>query len=107
MQMGFRAVALAAVVLAAFTAAAAGQTELRTPDGQPDLQGVWDFRTMTPLQRPENQEQAFLTEEEAAAAEAAATARREAVLEPSEVRSELLPAASPSAACSGSTAGRR
>ena len=24
----------------------------RTPDGQPDLQGVWDFRTMTSLERP-------------------------------------------------------
>ena len=24
----------------------------RTPDGRPDLQGVWDFRTITPLQRP-------------------------------------------------------
>jgi hypothetical protein len=24
----------------------------RTPDGRPDLQGVWDFRTITPLERP-------------------------------------------------------
>jgi hypothetical protein len=24
----------------------------RTPDGKPDLQGVWDFRTITPMQRP-------------------------------------------------------
>jgi hypothetical protein len=24
----------------------------RTPDGRPDLQGVWDFRTITPMQRP-------------------------------------------------------
>ena len=24
----------------------------RTPWGQPDLQGVWDFRTITPLERP-------------------------------------------------------
>jgi hypothetical protein len=24
----------------------------RTADGQPDLQGVWDFRTITPLERP-------------------------------------------------------
>ena len=39
----------------------------RTPDGQPDLQGVWDFRTITPLERPEELAgKEFLTEEEAA-----------------------------------------
>ena len=39
----------------------------RTAWGQPDLQGVWDFRTITPLQRPEDlAEREFLTEEEAA-----------------------------------------
>ena len=92
MQMQFRVLALAAVVLMIFTTAVAGQTLPRTPDGQPDLQGVWDFRTMTPLERPTDQEQAFLSEEEAAALEAGATARRERLLEPSEVRTEPLPA---------------
>ena len=92
MQMQFRALALAAVVLMIFTTADAGQTLPRTPDGQPDLHGVWDFRTMTPLERPTDQEQAFLSEEEAAALEAGATARRERLLEPSEVRTEPLPA---------------
>ncbi|MXZ70877.1 MAG: hypothetical protein F4Z04_05135 [Acidobacteria bacterium] len=92
MQIQFRAVALAVVVPMLFVTVAAAQSELRTPDGQPDLQGVWDFRTMTPLQRPEDQEQEFLTEEEAAEAEAAANARRAALLEPSEVRTEPLPA---------------
>ena len=39
----------------------------RTPDGRPDLQGVWDFRTITPLERPEELAgKEFLTEEEAA-----------------------------------------
>ncbi len=39
----------------------------RTPWGAPDLQGVWDFRTITPLQRPEDLgDREFLTEEEAA-----------------------------------------
>ncbi len=39
----------------------------RTAWGQPDLQGVWDFRSITPMQRPEDlADQEFLTEEEAA-----------------------------------------
>ena len=39
----------------------------RLPDGRPDLQGVWDFRTLTPLQRPESQaDKAVLTAEEVA-----------------------------------------
>ena len=91
MQMQLRVTA-AAVVSMFFTAAVAGQTLPRTPDGQPDLQGVWDFRTMTPLERPTDQEQAFLSEEEAAALEAGANARRARLLEPSEVRTEPLPA---------------
>jgi hypothetical protein len=33
-------------------ASAAKGTALKTADGRPDLQGVWDFRTLTPLQRP-------------------------------------------------------
>ena len=26
----------------------------RLADGRPDLQGVWDFRTVTPLERPDS-----------------------------------------------------
>lgn len=38
----------------------------RTPWGHPDLQGVWDRRTITPLERPGRFEnQAFLTEQQA------------------------------------------
>ena len=38
----------------------------RTPDGKPDLQGVWDFRTITPMERPkELANKATLTEAEA------------------------------------------
>ena len=41
-----------------------------TPWGAPDIQGVWDFRTLTPLERPsELAEKTFLTPEEAAAYE--------------------------------------
>lgn len=38
-----------------------------TPDGQPDLQGVWGYATITPLERPaELADKAVLTDEEAA-----------------------------------------
>jgi hypothetical protein len=38
-----------------------------TPDGVPDLQGVWDYRTLTPLERPAAfADRAFMTPEEAA-----------------------------------------
>ena len=43
----------------------------RTSWGDPDLQGVWDFRTITPMQRPrELGEKRILSEEEAAGFEA-------------------------------------
>jgi len=42
-------------------------TPARTPDGQPDLQGVWTFATITPLERPASQAgKEFFTEKEAA-----------------------------------------
>ena len=42
----------------------------RTPWGAPDLQGIWDYRTATPLERPaEFASKETLTEEEAAAYE--------------------------------------
>ena len=42
-------------------------TAPRTPDGRPDLQGIWTTQTFTPLQRPERfAGKEFLTEEEAA-----------------------------------------
>jgi len=48
------------------TAAAKTWTLPRTPDGQPDLQGVWDYRTITPLERPrELGTKEFFTDEEA------------------------------------------
>ena len=48
----------------------------RTDWGAPDLQGVWDFRTITPMERPEDLgDKAFLTEEEAAERERNAVER--------------------------------
>src|SRR5438552_18099150 len=62
----------AAVALAAAigTIHAAGQTRpaakgARTPDGHPDLTGVYDLATLTPVERPTGRS-ATLTDEEAA-----------------------------------------
>jgi hypothetical protein len=50
----------------------------RTPDGQPDLQGVWTNATLTPLERPRTLgDRLQLTEAEAAAVEEQASRRRE------------------------------
>jgi hypothetical protein len=44
---------------------APASSTLRAPDGKPDLQGFWDFRTLTPLERPASLgDKKFLTEEE-------------------------------------------
>ena len=60
------------VVALAGTAGAGGQGAAsetpRTPWGDPDLQGIWEYWTFTPLQRPDDlADRAVLTEEEAAA----------------------------------------
>ena len=71
-------------------------TTPRTADGQPDLHGVWDFRTLTPLQRPADRgDQAVLSEEEAAEIEARAVQTAIDADRPSEVRSEPLPVGAP------------
>ena len=74
------AVAAAGLLLAA---TAAAQTEdwtaPRTAWGTPDLQGVWDFRTITPMERPAAlAETDVLSDEEAARLEAASEAARAA-----------------------------
>ena len=84
----------AALVFAAVGAAAEGdEGELpRTADGRPDLAGVWDFRTLTPLQRPGNQsDKATLTEEEVAEIEAKSVARTEQSDQPSDPDREAPP----------------
>ena len=55
---------------AALMGSAAGQTKEagpRTPDGQPDIQGIWSFATLTPLERPDELSgKEFFTKQEAA-----------------------------------------
>ncbi len=67
---------VALVGLVALPSAGLAQDAPKTAWGAPDLQGVWDFRTITPLQRPEDLgDKAFLTEEEAVQREQAAVER--------------------------------
>ncbi len=71
-------VSSAAVLIAlALGAAPTAQTKVaNTPWGKPDLRGVWDFRTLTPLERPANlADREFLTAQEAAKLEREAVDR--------------------------------
>ncbi|MCY4119768.1 MAG: hypothetical protein OXG72_02475 [Acidobacteria bacterium] len=72
-------VVLVALAGAALAPAVAAQSELRTPDGYPDLQGLWNFSTATPMQRPDDLAgRDTLTAEEAAEWEQALAERRRA-----------------------------
>ena len=73
----------AAAVVALAPALAAGQAEVpRTPWGAPDIGGVWDFRSITPMERPDDlADQEFLTEEEAARLEQETVARNQELLD--------------------------
>src|SRR5580692_972703 len=65
--------------LAVLTAACvAGQNLPRTPDGQPDLQGLWTNISITPMERPAQfAGKEFLTPQEAAAYEKQFMERRD------------------------------
>jgi hypothetical protein len=63
---------------------------LLTPWGHPDLQGIWDSKTITPLQRPDRfAGREFLTDEEAATLEEEAT-RHPGEAERAEAAAEAL-----------------
>ena len=61
----------------------------RTADGHPNLGGVWDFRTVTPLERPEElSDKEFFTEEEVAGYAAEQVLARNADLNREEKKEE-------------------
>ncbi len=77
------------------SAASDGWTAPVTPWGDPDLQGIWDFRTITPMERPaELAGKAVLTAEEAADFEARENRRLNRDLVDPEVGGAIYPPAS-------------
>ena len=80
-RSAMRLILIAVVGMLALPALAVAQSVPQTAWGTPDLQGVWDFRTITPLERPEELgDQAFLSAEEAANLEREAVDRNERLL---------------------------
>ncbi len=78
--MAHRYITILVAVIALVPVLAAAQSSTseppRTSWGDPDLNGVWDFRTITPLQRPRDlADKEFLTEEEVAQRERQAAER--------------------------------
>jgi hypothetical protein len=67
-------------VSAASSSAKGKASDPRTPDGQPDFQGIWNTSTVTPMERPRELagKEFFASEEEARAYEKAAFSRSEA-----------------------------
>ena len=78
MNHRFFIVLVAVVIAPGLTLAQSGNTDmpLRTPDGQPDISGIFTFRTLTPLERPAALEgQDTLSAEDAAQFEASERVR--------------------------------
>ena len=95
--MGNRIVAVALLVSVASIVGPTilyGQSQVPTTSslttwGVPDLQGVWDFRSITPMERPDDLVgKEFLTEEEAANLEQETLERNQALLDRSAQRTE-------------------
>ncbi len=66
------------------TSAAGDQVVPRTPDGRPDFQGTWTNETITPFERPEDQESPVLAWEEVQERQGGAVARIERGARPSD-----------------------
>jgi len=72
------AIAICVMAPGALGGQARTRTVPRTPDGHPDLQGIWDYRSATPLERPKQfADKEFMTAEEVAAYEQRALERED------------------------------
>ena len=78
-SMGSLSIVIAAALLAPASAAEQPGAVPRLADGHPDLQGVWDYRTITPMQRPLElgTKEFFASDEEAAAWERSENRRQD------------------------------
>src|SRR5690348_10422780 len=69
-RMIFRWISIIGLLAPAILVGQTASKPPRTPDGQPDLQGIWTNATLTPLQRPpELGNKQYFNEDEAAAFE--------------------------------------
>src|SRR5918993_475177 len=97
MRMTMRDVATAGVVatiaaLLPIGLGAQSKSTAKTPWGHPDLQGLWNVATMTPLERPEEAKgRLTLTEAEVRKLEGANASRRELRARPSDGNRQAPP----------------
>ena len=98
MRMAMRHLATAGVVATAIAAllpiglGAQSKSTAKTPWGHPDLQGLWNVATMTPLERPDEAKgRLTLTEAEVRKLEGANAARREMRARPSDGNRQAPP----------------
>ena len=78
-------------MMAVVATAQTGFQPPKTPWGDPDIGGLWNSSTVTPVERPEGETEEFLSAEEAAVVERQVVDRNAAANAPSDVRTEALP----------------
>lgn len=83
--------------------ASAQQAVPRTPDGRPDLQGIWDYATVTPLERPASVKDLAMSEAAAAAVEKGVADRIERLARPSDPNRAAPPVGGQLSARTGET----
>jgi hypothetical protein len=75
----------------------------RTPDGKPDLQGIWDYATITPIERPASVKDLVMSEAEAMRLEKGAADRVDRLARPSNPNRGAPPAGGLVSARTGET----